>query len=238
MKRHLLLALVIALHAAGFSCFAATQPASVKASYNLFRDGLHIATVEESFERKGGKYQIVSASDPAGALKRLFRTQIRIQSSGTVTPSGLRPELFDYGRLDDASKNVNAEFDWNAEQLRMAYDGRNDTVPLPPGTQDRLSLMYQFMYLPLARMKLVTFPMTNGKKIESYRYQVAGTEPIDTPIGKMKALHLVKQREAGDNTVEVWLAPERNYLPVRLLIVENDGVKFEQLITRLEVKNP
>lgn len=235
MKPRLLLALALAALTAAVPCFAA-PPASVKASYNLFKDGLHIATVDESFEKSGSKYQIVSASNPAGALKRLFRTQIRIHSSGTVTPAGLRPELFDYGRLDDPSKNVNAEFDWSAEQLRMAYEGRTESAPLPPGTQDRLSLMYQFMFLPLGKLKLVAFPMTNGKKIESYRYQVAGHEPIDTPLGKMNTLHLVKQREAGDNTVEVWLAPERNFVPVKLLIVENDGSKFEQVITRLELK--
>jgi hypothetical protein len=235
MKPFLLAAVALAALAAGAGPSAAA-PASVTASYNLFRDGLHIATVDESFERSGDKYQIVSASNPAGALKRLFRTQIRIQSNGAVTPSGLRPHSFDYGRLDDASKNVNAEFDWGAEQLRMSYEGRKETAQLLPGTQDRLSLMYQFMFMPLAKLKVVTFPMTNGRKIDSYRYEVAGAAPIDTPLGKMNTLHLVRQREAGDNTVEVWLAAERNFIPVKVLIVESDGAKFEQVITRLEFK--
>ena len=230
-----LLGIVVALAAlAAAACHAA--PASVSASYNLFRDGLHVATVDESFEANGGKYQIVSASNPAGMLKRLFRTQIRIQSTGAVTPSGLRPQAFEYGRLDDASKNVNAQFDWDAGQLRMAYEGRKETAPLPVNTQDRLSLMYQFMFMPLAKVTQVTLPMTNGRKIESYRYEVAGTEAIDTPLGKMNTLRLVRQREAGDNMVEVWLAPERNFMPVKLLIVENDGPRFEQVITRLEIK--
>jgi len=231
--------LLFAIAIAAFTVSApssAAAPAAVTASYNLFKDGLHIATVDETFEKNGSKYQIVSASNPAGALKRLFRTQIRVLSSGTVTPSGLRPESSEYGRLDDASKNVNAEFDWSAEQLRMAYEGRKETAQLPPGTQDRLSIMYQFMFMPLAKLKLVTLPMTNGKKIETYRYEVAGKEAIDTPLGKINTLHLVRQREAGDNTVEVWLSQERNFVPVKVLIVENDGSKFEQVITRLDFK--
>ena len=52
----------------------------------------------------------------------------------------------------------------------------------------------------------------------------------------MNTLRLVKQREPDDNGVEVWLAPERNFFPVKLLILENDGSKFEQVITQLEFK--
>jgi len=55
-------------------------------------------------------------------------------------------------------------------------------------------------------------------------------------LGKLDTLRLVKQREPGDNAVEVWLARDRNFFPVRLLILENDGSKFEQVITRLEFK--
>ena len=63
----------------------------------------------------------------------------------------------------------------------------------------------------------------------------AGSVPVDTPMGRMNALHLVKQREAGDNNeIEVWLSTERNFVPVKLLIVESDGSRFEQIITRLD----
>jgi hypothetical protein len=118
----------------------------------------------------------------------------------------------------------------------MTYQGGTRTVPLPPATQDRLSVMYQFMFLPLGKLKTVPVSMTNGRKVESYRYDVVGRDTVDTPLGKINALHLVRQREAGDNTVEVWLAPERSFFPVKLLIVENDGARFEQVITRLEIK--
>jgi hypothetical protein len=80
--------------------------------------------------------------------------------------------------------------------------------------------------------------MTNGRKIENYRYDLAGTETLDTPLGKLKTLHLVKHRDPGENATEVWLAADRNLFPVKLLIVENDGSKFEQVITRLDIKSP
>ncbi|MEK7877566.1 MAG: DUF3108 domain-containing protein [Pseudomonadota bacterium] len=214
----------------------ASPPASIAASYDVYQNGLPVAVVQEAFEKNGAKYRIVSDSTPTGLLALFVRTRIKIHSSGAVTPAGLRPEQFDYGRLDDASKNVSAAFDWQAGQLHLTFDGRNETITLPQDTQDRVSLMYQFMFLPAEKLGDLAFHMTNGKKVEPYRYRLAGTEMIDTPLGKLSTLRLVKQREPGDNAVEVWLASDRNYFPVRLLILENDGSKFEQVITRLEFK--
>ena len=212
-------------------------PEAIKASYDVFKGGLRIGVAEESFEKSGARYSIISETTPSGVLALLMRTRVKLQSSGVITSAGLQPEQFDYVRLDDASRNVSATFDWRAGQLRMAFEGRKETAPLPQGTQDRLSLMYQFMFLPLDKLKLIPVQMTNGRKIESYRYRVGDEVPLETPLGRIKTLHLVKQREADDkNQIEVWLATERNFVPVKLLIVESDGSRFEQVVTRLEFK--
>jgi hypothetical protein len=230
--RHLIAAGLLAV--AGIA--AAAPPATVKAVYDVHKDGLHVATVSESYEQRGNSYSLVSDSVPAGLLALFVRTRIKVTSTGSVTPAGLRPDHLDYGRLDDASKNVSARFDWKVEQLSMTFDGRSETAALPKDTQDRLSLMYQFMFLPAERLSNLAFHMTNGKKVEAYRYQLAGQETLNTALGKLATVHLIKQREAGDNAVEVWLAPEYNHLPVKVLIVENDGSKYEQTITRIEVR--
>lgn len=215
---------------------AATPPQSVRATYDVYRDGLHVATTQETYEKNGDRYRVESDSNPAGLLALFVRTKIRVLSAGTVTAAGLQPEKLDYGRLDDASKNVSAAFDWRARELRLTFDGRSETLPLVAGIQDRLSVMYQFMFLSPDKAKLLEFPMTNGKKIERYRYELAGRETLDTPLGKLNTLHLVKHRDPGENGTEVWLAADRNLFPVKLLILENDGTKFEQVITRLEIK--
>lgn len=213
----------------------ALPPQSVKASYDVYRNGFQVAVAQEAFERNGARYRIVGEVSPAGLLALLFRTHVKMLSSGSVTPAGLRPEQFEYGRLDDASQNVSAQFDWNASVLRMTFAERQETAPISPGAQDRLSVMYQFLFLPPEGLRDLAFQMTNnGKKIEHYHYRLAGSEQIDTPIGRLDTLHLVKQREPDDNAVEIWLARDRMQFPVRLVILENDGSKFEQIITRLE----
>ena len=215
----------------------AEAPATVRALYEVHRDGLHVATAAETFERGEGKYQIVSEQTPAGLLAMFVRTRARVTSAGTVTNQGLQPAQFDYGRLDDASKNVSARFDWDAGLLRMSFDGRTETAPLGSGAQDRLSAMYQFLFLAPENVRELSFPMTsNGKKLEPYHYRFAGEETLDTALGRLKTLHLVKRREGNENGVELWLAAEHHLMPVKLLIVETDGTRFEQTIARLEMR--
>ena len=78
--------------------------------------------------------------------------------------------------------------------------------------------------------------MTNGRKIDRYRYSVAPDVTIDTPYRRLDTVHLVKQREPNETATEIWLAPELNFVTAKLLIVEEDGVRYEQLLTRLEVR--
>jgi hypothetical protein len=214
---------------------AGAAPDAIKASYDVFRDGMQVGAVQEIFARDGNRYSIVSEINPAG-IAVLFRGKEKLASSGRVTHAGLQPEQFTAERSDDPAKNLNTVFDWDARLLRMTFDGREQTAPLARGTQDRVSVMYQFVFLKTRDVGKLAFQMTNGRKIESYRYHLAGREQLATPLGKIPTLHLVKQREADDNSVEVWLARDRHLFPVKLLIIENDGTRFEQAITRLEFK--
>jgi hypothetical protein len=78
--------------------------------------------------------------------------------------------------------------------------------------------------------------MATGRKLDRYRYAITPDVVIDTPLKRLSTLHLVKQREQDDTGTEIWLAPEFHYLPVRVVIVESDGVRYEQVATRVEAK--
>ena len=70
----------------------AAPPESVRASYDVHRNGLPVAVVQETYEKTGARYRIVSESNPTGLLALFVRTRVKVQSSGAVTPAGLRPE--------------------------------------------------------------------------------------------------------------------------------------------------
>jgi Protein of unknown function (DUF3108) len=220
------------------ACGAAetTAPLSAAARYDVFRNGWRVAVVSETFEAKDGAYRIVSESRAVGLLALVEKHTLRFVSSGVLTPSGLRPQRFEGKRSDADSRQVRADFDWQTGQLTIVHDGRTETFALPVATQDRISSMYQFMFLSREGLQRLEFPMTNGRKLDHYVYTVQPGGDLDTRLGRMATLHLVKQHRADENVAEIWLAPQYRFLPVKLLIQEEDGTRYEQVITSLELR--
>ncbi|MGH8700874.1 MAG: DUF3108 domain-containing protein, partial [Burkholderiales bacterium] len=181
-------------------------------------------------------YRIVSESQAVGLLAMFVREPLRVVSSGQLIASGLRPLHFESKRGDNDPRQARADFDWQAGQLALTHRGKTETLTLPPVTQDLLSSMYQFMFVAPDRSQRLEFSMTNGRKLDRYYYTVQPGVEIETPLGRMATVHLVRQHRPDENGAEVWLAPQHRYLPVKVLILEEDGARYEQVITGLEVK--
>jgi hypothetical protein len=220
-----------------FAAHAATGPQSIKATYNGYINGIHAGVITEHFERDGSSYRLVSDSKTIGIISLLNRNPTYYLSKGQVTPGGLRPTLFEGRRNAGEAADVAALFDWAQGQVTLRHRGKTQAVALPAGTQDRLSAMYQLLFLPLERQRSVEFPMTNGRKLDHYRYQITPDVEVETPLGRLKALHLVKQREGDESAAELWLSTEHQRFPVKLVIVEKNGMRIEQLIQTLEISN-
>jgi len=219
-------------------CGAAERgaPQAVSANYDVFRNGTRVAVANETFEAKDGYYRIVSESHAVGVLALLAPHPLRVASSGRLTGAGLVPLHYESRRGEEDPRRIRAEFDWKGAQLKVARSGRNETLPLPPGTQDQLSIMYQFMFLAPDRQQVLALSRTNGRRLEQHRYTVETGVEIETPLGRMATVHLVKEHQPNEEGVEIWLAPQHRYLPVKTLVVEEDGVRYEQVITRLAIK--
>jgi hypothetical protein len=226
-----------ALFALAIPCMAAVPaaPQGVTASYDMYRNGMRIAVINENFEARDGGYQLASETRAVGLFALVQPQSLRFTSSGRLADWGLQPVLFEGRRGDADPRQVRADFDWQAGRLTIAHDGRTDTVALPPATQDRVSLMYQFMFMGAEKLKRVEFAMTNGRKLDTYRYSVSPEVEIDTALGRLSTLHLVKQHLPDESGAEVWLSPRHRYLPVRVMVREEDGTRYEQFITRLQI---
>lgn len=220
-------------------CWATVAPAApqaVRAQYAVTLNGAPVGVMHESFEVRDGQYRIVSETHATGVLALVQRRPGRVTSSGELNGERLQPQVFEAARGNRDARRARADFNWPAETLTLTHDGRSETVPLPAGTQDRLSAMYQFLFMQPGQLHDYRFAMTNGRKVDHYRYTLGQDTALDTPLGRMAVLHLVKQHAAGDTKTEIWLAPDQSMMPVKMRIIEDDGSRFEQFIVQLELQ--
>jgi len=215
------------------SSFAAS-PSSVRATYDIYKSGIRIGLIEEAYALNKDRYTLVSTTRAVGLLAIFRPGKIVIKSSGLVNTHGLKPLSFSDLREGDDGKNRRAEFDWNAMRLTLIEQTRRTVMPLPDGTQDRLSAMYQFMFLSLANTDMLSFHMTNGGKLDVYNYRITHDQSVTVPLGTFKALYVASVAEAGTNRTEIWLATEHANFPYKLVITDPDGDKLTQVLTKID----
>lgn len=215
------------------SSFAAS-PGSVHATYDILKGGIRIGLIEEAYALSKDRYTLISTTRAVGLLAIFRPGKIVISSSGLIDAHGLKPLSFSDLREGDDGKNRRAEFDWNAGQLTMIEQTRRTVVPLPEDTQDRLSAMYQFMFLSLAKTDMLSFHMTNGGKLDIYNYRITHDQSVTIPLGTFKALYVASVPEARSNRTEIWLATEHASFPYKMVITDPDGGSLTQVLTKID----
>jgi hypothetical protein len=236
IARYLALAFAAAVAAAALPAGAAAagpKPSHVEAEYRITSGGVVIGRVRETFVREGATYRIESVTRSEGPLKLFLDDTVTLLSEGRIGPEGLVPMRFEQRRARDGSRDIHATFDWAGSLLRSEYRGEAHTQPLPPGTQDRLSVMYQFMNVA-TRVNEVRVPMSNGRKVEHYNYRKVDEPVLTTPAGEFATVHFERVLDAPDDgQAQLWLAKDRFNLPVRVVFMDAKGLKLDQQLVSL-----
>jgi hypothetical protein len=212
----------------------AALPTSVKATYGIYKGKLRVGQINEVYQRSKDQYTLTSTTRAVGFLAIFQKGKIELKSTGEVSDKGLQPRYFSDLRNSEEAKNHRAEFDWNAKKLTLTEQSKNTVVALPDGAQDRLSAMYQFMFLSWGQSDTLSFNMTNGSKLDSYNYRITHNQNVTVPLGTFKALYLTSTPEADAGKTEIWLATEYHYFPYKMIITDRDGDKLTQVLTKID----
>ena len=214
---------------------AAQPPRKVSLTYDVSYNGIVAAELTEVLEHDGKRFSLSSEGRGVGIGALLYHGAARRSCRGEITRAGLRPLEYRDQRGDKPASV--AKFDWARKTLTLEHDGKNETKALAPGLQDRLSFLYNFAFEAAPDLKPgkeIKVTLTDGRGLTQFQYAVAAPEMLKTPAGEFETVHLVKQRENKDDKgTELWFARDRDYLPVRILVIEKDGVRINQVLTRI-----
>lgn len=230
MTRSLFACLLLCLSAQ----LVAAPPSKVRANYDVLKGGVKVAVMTETFTRQHDQYTLESVSRAVWPLTMFKAETISVTSSGAITAQGLRPSAYASKRKLDEDRNARADFDWQKRQITLEDRAGRRTLQLPAGTQDRLSAMYQLMFLPLHDMHVLKFNMTNGSKVDGYTFDITHGVSVTVPLGTFSAAYLVTPPEKNASRTEIWVATDHENFPYKLVITEPDGGQFTQVLTAIE----
>lgn len=177
------------------------------------------------------KYRIEALTEPVNvAMIPWFKPGRTLWISvGRVTPNGLQPETF-VERREGRPNETRTDMDWETNQLSVA----GVTTPLLENTQDVLSLFYQLGYPGV--VALGEMAVTDGGKIDNYRFEVMGEEQLDMPFGQtLRTLHIRARYGTGKELTDVWVALERFGLPMQIRRIDSKGVVYYWIANEIRV---
>ena len=176
-------------------------------------DGPGVGKAEYRWLRDGNRYELQSITESTGVIA-LFTAQKLLQTSiGEITENGLQPEAFVIQR--GTRRSDSALFDWTEKSLKLVDSENIQTLPLPAGTQDIMSVLFQFAFNPPSQGD-IEFSVATGRKLETYRFTVVGEEDLRLAGGRIRALHIRRPKTDTDDGMDVWLDRNRFHLPVKI----------------------
>ncbi len=179
--------------------------------------GFTLGQAVYSWLLRDGRYSLVSVTEAKGIASLFIGGKIVQTSEGRVTPSGLQPEQFWMAKGERRQPPV--QFDW--AQKRLVLPG--GSLDLPALAQDLLSFPFHIsMTVREGEGEEWLLPITNGKKLREYGFRVLGHETLPLGEAQIETLHLQGGR-TGEGSMDVWLAPARHWLPVRIRTLDQKG---------------
>jgi hypothetical protein len=116
--------------------------------------------------------------------------------------------------------------------ITRRYKGQTRTEPVPSDTQDRLSFLLALSHAA-GKGKPITFHVVDARGMSRHTYTPQGSGRVVTPAGEFDTVTLMRRNEGSGETSELWHAAKLGYLPVRIVVTEKDGTRFEHVATRI-----
>jgi len=157
------------------------------------------------------------------------------RSSGAIDAWGLAPAEFVEKRM--RKDPTTATFDREAKSL--SFSESKQVYPLKGGEQDRVSITWQLAAVARAagdRFKAGSkwpFFVAGRRDAERWVFEVVRREKVRTGLGEVDAVLVSRQPVADkkDQSLEIWLAPQIEWYPVKLRYQEGEKEQVEQTLS-------
>lgn len=207
-----------------------------KTTYTRMRGITALTYVDFTVDPQNARYELwLRTVDPAGLLD--------LKSTGRLRPFGIAPEKY-VERVEIANRELRAEFDWPTNTVSFVGRGAGQPTQFGEGVQDPLSLQF---HLPLLAQAYpwrfqpgseVMFTVAR-RTVEKYSFVVENYEGVNIEGKDISALKIERRRGPdASRRVEIWMAPEFQWLPVRLRFTDTNDEVWDSVLAQLPGGKP
>jgi hypothetical protein len=160
-----------------------------------------------------------------------------LQSEGSITETGIKPHSVIETRRGKTTTHTQFHYDTHT----ITFSASDAAIPLTPGAQDRATVFMQLASVGHANPtqfeagKEITIQVAEDKEAHLHQFLVLNQETINTPLGHLNTWHIVRPPRPGvySSRIDIWLAPELNWLPVQIRNTESNGAVTMQTIRQI-----
>lgn len=216
------------------------MPHRMELQYRIYlgEGGMDIGHASYAWIEDDTRYTLASIAQADGLLTLLQSGRMTQISTGHVHDRHLSPDDFDIQRGSAApTATTHIHIDHTRHIATVTRRGNQSSEPAPAGAQDILSIIFE-LALSAPFNHTITLPVSSGKTFKPYHASIVGTEAIDTPLGKLQTLHITRPPEDGEDGMDIWLAVDDHYIPVKIRLHDGQLGWIVQVATSVSIDTP
>lgn len=167
----------------------------------------------------------------------LFFTLMSSRSRGDIGRLGILPEQYAEKRIGRSETNTH----FHRERRQISFSASTAIVPVQGGEQDRGTWIWQIASLgrgdPDKFDAGLVFEMVvaGNKAADRWRIYVNGRDTIDLADGTVSAwrLSVIPGPDSFERQFDLWLAPERDWYPVKLRHEDRNGNRVDMQLKQI-----
>jgi hypothetical protein len=196
------------------------------AQYEVYRSGDKHGEAERHLKQLPNGYELGFTSD----ITYLIYQDKRIETSQFSVEDGhVRPWIYQMNvERTGPDKFYKVSFDREKQQIRVGKKQEVKTLDWNNDWLDTNSFHAQLVLdLQAGKTDFVYQVLNRDGNPREYKYKVAGEELLSLPFGQVKAIRIERYGQTADRQVHAWVAPELNYMLVRLWQAEDNVELFD-----------
>lgn len=203
------------------------------ANYQILRSGKKHGEASRYLKREGEGYELGYNSKISWLV---FKDERKERSTFKIEQGRLKPSHYVMQRSGTGpSRHYELSLDWAQKQLKTDKKQIIKEVAWNDQWLDMLSFHGQIVLdIQQGKTDFVYDVLNRHGENRSYKYKVATEEWLSLPYGKVKAIRIERYGQGPDKQVYAWLAPELDYLLVRLWQSEDDVEQFDVQLSQYQ----